>query len=77
MKYLSTITNQRAYSLRSVITSAADLDTDRDLFDRMHTSGTGSGNLAEKLFWLGSGSGRFQKSDQDLVKNRSDPQHWL
>jgi hypothetical protein len=36
-------------------------------------------NLTENLFWSGSlsgaGSGHFQKSDQDPVKNRHDPQH--
>jgi hypothetical protein len=31
--------------------------------------------LTENLF--GPGSGRFQKSDPDPVKNRPDPQHWL
>jgi hypothetical protein len=31
--------------------------------------------LAESLLGSGSGSGRFQKSDPDTVKNRPDPQH--
>jgi hypothetical protein len=32
-----------------------------------------------RQFFLGSGSGsgRFQNSDPDPVKNRPDPQHWL
>jgi hypothetical protein len=31
--------------------------------------------VAKKLFRLGSGSGGFQKSDADPVKNHQDPQH--
>jgi hypothetical protein len=34
-------------------------------------------NLAENLYWPGSGSGRFRKSDPDPVKNRLDQQHCL
>jgi hypothetical protein len=30
-------------------------------------------NLTDNLFRLGSRSGRFRKSDLDLVKNRPDP----
>jgi hypothetical protein len=33
--------------------------------------------LAENLFRSGSGSGRVQKSDPDLVKSRPDQQHWF
>jgi hypothetical protein len=31
--------------------------------------------LAKKLFWLRSGSGRFQKTDPDPFNNCPDPQH--
>jgi hypothetical protein len=31
--------------------------------------------LSESLLGSGSGSTRFQKSDQDPVKNRPDPKH--
>jgi hypothetical protein len=34
-------------------------------------------NLAEHLFWSGSGSGCFRNSDQDPIKNRPDPQHGM
>jgi hypothetical protein len=43
------------------------------LFGAYFRQNISSRNFAENVFR--SGSGRFQKSDQDPVKNRPDPQH--